>query len=142
MKNLYTVVALVVVLFVAFLSSEKAEANVSTTLSDYAYDFSSVGYEIEVTATSQYHNPLNSGDYFRLIDGAYTMNTLFDGLSRKGRKNFEKFYNAECEYAFGDRICKVTAAGEVELDSSMKMILTANVITVTGAKTGETITFK
>ena len=138
MKNLLTAVALTLTL----ATSTAVAAPVTTTLSNYAYDFSSVGYEIEVTANSQYHNPLNSGDYFRMTDGAYTMNTLFDGLSRKGRKDFEKFYNAECKHSFDDKICNVTVAGEVELDDSMQMILTANVITITGAKTGETLTFK
>jgi hypothetical protein len=139
MKNLLTAVALTLTL----TASAAVAAPVATTLSNYAYDFSSVGYEIELTAESYYHNPLNAGDYFRMIDGEYTMKTLFDGLSRKGRKSFEQFYNAQCEdVSYSSKGCRVTVSGEVELDSSMKMILTANEITVFGIKTNKRASFK
>ena len=111
-----------------------------TTLPDYAYDFASVGYEIEVTGTSRYFDALNAGDYFSLREGDYTMKTLFDGLSRKSRKAFVTFYNSECDYGTGK--CQITVSGEVELDDAMGMVLTANSISITGAKTGETADFK
>ena len=111
-----------------------------TTLSDYAYDFASIGYEIEVSGTSNYFNALNAGDYFNLKEGDYTLKTLFDGLSRKNRKAFVAFYNSECEYNYS-KDCQITVSGEVELDDSMGMVLTANSVSITGAKTGETADF-
>ena len=111
-----------------------------TTLSDYAYDFASIGYVIEVTATSRYFNALNAGDYFNLKEGDYTLKTMFDGLTRKDRKAFVTFYNSECGYDEGD--CQITVSGEVELDDSMGMVLTANSINITGAKTGTTAVFE
>ena len=113
----------------------------NTTLSDYAYDFASIGYEIEVTGSSYYHNPLNSGDYFRLMEGDYTMETMFDGLSRKARKEFVAFYNKECPHDYGDADCHITVTGEVELDEDMKMVLTANAIKVIKTKSGKTADF-
>ena len=111
-----------------------------TTLSDYAYDFASIGYEIEVSGKSNYFNALNAGDYFNLKEGDYTLKTLFDGLSRKNRKAFVTFYNSECEYNYS-KDCRMTVSGEVELDDSMGMVLTANSISITGAKTGKTADF-
>ena len=111
-----------------------------TTLSDYAYDFASIGYEIEVSGKSNYFDALNAGDYFNLKEGDYTLKTLFDGLSRKNRKAFVAFYNSECEYNYSNE-CQITASGEVELDDSMGMVLTANSVSITGAKTGETADF-
>ena len=45
---------------------------VSTTLKDYAYDFSTIGYEISFPASSGYYSSMNAGDYFNAKDDGYT----------------------------------------------------------------------
>ncbi len=112
------------------ISSSAIAAPVNVTLSDYAFDFTAVGYEISVTGLSSYFEPLNAGDYFSLRDGAYTMKTVIGGLSRKNKKTFINYYNKNCKESFIGSDCHIRVTGEVALDDNMKMFLTADEIKV------------
>ena len=114
------------------ISSSALAAPVKVTLSNYAFDFTSVGYEISVIGTSYYiSDPLDSDDYFSLKDGGYTMETVIGGLSRTNKKSFINYYNENCKYSVGGRhACHLMVTGEVALNDVMKMILTADEIKV------------
>ena len=66
---------------------------VSTTLKDYAYDFSTIGYEISFPASSGYYSSMNAGDYFNAKDDGYTIKVRIEGLSRNNRRDFVSYYN-------------------------------------------------
>tara|TARA_Y100000814_G_scaffold121400_1_gene86990 strand:- start:511 stop:921 length:411 start_codon:yes stop_codon:yes gene_type:complete len=99
-----------------------------TTLEDYAYDFSTIGYEIVFPATSGYFDAMNAGDYFNAKDKGYTIKVRIESLSRNSRREFVSYYNENCKYDFMNDTCPITVSGEVELDESMGMILTAKKI--------------
>ena len=86
-----------------------------TTLEDYAYDFSNIGYEISFSASSSYFIPMTADDYFNATDGGYTLKVYIDGLSRKSRKDFVPYYNKECELSFDGTECQLFIEGEIEL---------------------------
>ena len=98
--------------------------SVSTTLENYAYDFSIIGYDIKFPATSEYYEPMNAGDYFRAKDKGYTIKVRIETLSRNSRKEFVSYYNQNCKYDM-DETCRMIIAGEVELNESMEMMLSA-----------------
>ena len=97
-----------------------------TTLEDYAYDFSNIGYEISFSASSSYFIPMTADDYFNATDGGYTLKVYIDGLSRKSRKDFVPYYNKECELSFDGSECQLFIEGEIELDETMTMNLKAS----------------
>jgi len=99
-----------------------------TTLKDYAYDFSAIGYEIIFPATSGYFDTMNAGDYFNAKDKGYTIKVRIESLSRNSRREFVSFYNENCKYDFMQDTCPMVISGEVELDESMSMVLTAKKI--------------
>ena len=101
---------------------------VSTTLKDYAYDFSTIGYEISFPASSGYYSSMNAGDYFNAKDGGYTIKVRIEGLSRNNRRDFVSYYNENCKVDYSQETCPMIVEGEVELDDSMTMILTAKKI--------------
>ncbi len=101
-----------------------------TSLEEYAYDFATIGYDVTITGDSTYFDPMNAGDYFTLEDSGYTLETRIDGMSRKGKKEFIKFYNANCEISWTDvSYCNITVTGETELNEMMALVLTATSIT-------------
>lgn len=114
------------ILFIVF-SGIKAEL-VQTTLEDYAYDFASIGHEISFFATSAYFIPMSADDYFNASYGGYTLEVRINALSRKAKKDFVPYYNKNCETTFSGDDCKIFLEGEIELNSSMKMILKAKKI--------------
>ena len=101
---------------------------IPTTLEDYAYDFSLVGYEIEFPATSGYFSAMNAGDYFKAYDKGYSIKVRIEKLSRSSRRDFISFYNEICKDDFVNDVCPMIVSGEVELDKSMSMILSAKKI--------------
>ncbi len=101
---------------------------IPTTLEDYAYDFSLVGYEIEFPATSGYFSAMNAGDYFKAYDKGYSIKVRIERLSRNSRKDFISYYNENCKDDFVNDVCPMIVFGEVELDKSMSMILSAKKI--------------
>ena len=113
------------------ISPSALAAPPEVALSDYAFDFTAVGYEISVTGQSSYFSDqLDAGDYIDLRDGGYTIKTVIDGLSRKNKKKFINFYNKNCKKAFMGTACHMKVTGEVALDDNMKMFLTADEIKV------------
>ena len=50
-----------------------------TTLKDYAYDFSAIGYEIIFPATSGYFDAMNAGDYFNAKHSLQSIIDNYDG---------------------------------------------------------------
>lgn len=108
------------------------------TLPDYAFDFTTVGYEISVTGWSSYFSdPLDAKDYFELKDGGYTMRTVVGRLTRQNKKAFIDYYNKNCKKAFSGRDCRLMVTGEVALDDQMKMFLTADDIKVCNSDCSE-----
>ena len=101
---------------------------ISTTLQDYAYDFSTIGYEITIPAISGYFDAMNAGDYFNAKDKGYTIKVRIESLSRNSRREFVSYYNENCKYDFMNDTCPMMVSGEVELDESMAMVLTAKKI--------------
>jgi hypothetical protein len=101
---------------------------ISTTLQDYAYDFSTIGYEIIFPAISGYFDAMNAGDYFHAKDKGYTIKVRIEGLSRNSRRDFVSYYNENCKNDFMNDTCPMAVSGEVELDESMGMVLTAKKI--------------
>ena len=132
MKKLKTNIAvdlkIFTLLFVLMISTSSAEP-VETTLKDYAYDFSSIGYEISFPASSEYFDPMNAGDYFNAKHAGYTIKVRIEGLNRNNRRDFVSHYNENCKYGYSsNEICPMVLTGEIELNENMKMILTAKKI--------------
>ena len=121
--------------FITFLFAKP----VSTTLQDYAYDFSTIGYEIAFPASSSYFIPMTADDYFNATDGSYTLEVRIDGLSRKARKDFVTYYNENCELSFSDKECQLYLEGEIELTGTMSMILKAKKIDFLSSDRSQTI---
>ncbi len=112
---------------------------VKTTLENYAYDFSAIGYEIAFPASSTYFIPMTADDYFNATDGSYTLEVRIDGLSRKARKDFVAYYNENCELSFSDKECQLYLEGEIELTGTMSMILKAKKIDFLSSDRSQTI---
>ena len=112
------------IISISILSSR----TVATTLKDYAYDFSTIGYEISFPASSGYYSSMNAGDYFNAKDDGYTIKVRIEGLSRNNRRDFVSYYNENCKVDYTQETCPMIVEGEVELDDSMSMILTAKKI--------------
>ena len=118
-------------LTIATMSYSAMAAPPEVALSDYAFDFTTVGYEISVTGQSSYFSDqLDAGDSIALRDGGYTIKTVIDGLSRKNKKEFINYYNKNCKKSFMGSACHMKITGEVALDDTMKMFLTADEIKV------------
>lgn len=101
------------------ISAVRAEP-VTVSLGDYAFNFAEHGYEITVEGTTGFHGQKKTTDDFIWIyDDGYSLWSRIDRLSRSDRQSFLDFYNAHCEWRTK---CTVSAAGEVELDSDLKMI--------------------
>ena len=108
-----------------------ASANTKTTLSNYAYDFTTVGYEITVTGIADTgFSPLSTGGSFQVVDGDYRITTTINGISRKNRRAFNDYFNANCTF---DKPCDVRIEGEVEMNSNMTMVLTARKVEFIGS---------
>ena len=102
---------------------------VSTTLKDYAYDFSTIGYEISFPAQSSSYSILSAGDYFRAKYDGYSMKVRIETLSRNSKRDFVTYYNENCKSDYSkDEICPMIVEGEVELDDDMQMVLIAKKI--------------
>lgn len=100
---------------------------VNTTLEEYAFDFSSIGYEITFPATTAYFlDPMTGNDYFTVSSNGYSLEARIDKLSRKGRKEFTEFFNLNCKNDFSTPKCDIELTGEVELDDKYKMIIWAS----------------
>ena len=114
---------------------------VETSLKDYAFDFSSVGYEISFFANTHYiSDPMNTNDYFRVSADGYSLKAKVDGLSRKGRKSFIAYFNENCKFDFiNESKCLIKISGEVTLDEEFCMHLSAKKINFLNPKTNETI---
>ena len=124
MKKNKTILSIIFIFFISILSAR----TVSTTLKDYAYDFSAIGYEISFPASSGYYSSMNAGDYFNAKHDGYTIKVRIEGLSRNNRREFVSYYNENCKVAYTKETCPMAVEGEVELDDSMSMILTAKKI--------------
>lgn len=124
--------------FIIFLGLLQANP-IKTTLENYAYDFSSIGYEISFPASSSYFIPMSADDYFNATDGGYTLEVRIDGLSRKARKDFVSYYNDNCELTFSGEECQLLLEGEIELTSTMSMILKAKKIDFLSSDKSKTI---
>ena len=86
---------------------------IPTTLEDYAYDFSLIGYEIEFPATSGYFSAMNAGDYFKAYDKGYSIKVRIERLSRNSRKDFISFYNENCKDDFVNDVCPMIVSGAI-----------------------------
>jgi len=114
---------------------------VETTLKDYAFDFSSVGYEISFFANTRYFSdPMNPFDYFKVSADGYTMKAKADGLSRNGLKSFIAYFNDNCKFRFAARHkCSIRISGEVKIDEDFRMLISAKKIDFLNKETHEII---
>ncbi len=117
-----------ILILIIFSTSILYARTFTTTLKDYAYDFSTIGYEISFPASSGYYSSMNAGDYFNAKDDGYTIKVRIEGLSRNNRRDFVSYYNENCKVDYTQETCPMIVEGEVELDDSMSMILTAKKI--------------
>ena len=131
-------VALASMVFTSSVAAEPAK----TTLKDYAFDFTEIGYEIAFSGETRYlSRPMTSNDYFEVSADGYSLKARADRLSRKGRKMFAEYFNANCKLSFGsDDKCVVMLSGEVELDDKFQMLIWANKVDFIDPKTGSVIT--
>mgnify|MGYP006192948999 CR=1 FL=1 len=113
-----------ILVFFSMIYSE----TVPTNLKDYAYDFPSIGYDISFPATSSYYSELKAGDSFKGENEGYKIIVRIENLSRNNRREFISYYNKNCKDDYSNDICPMIIEGEVELDESMSMILTAKKI--------------
>ena len=115
--------------FVALAGRLALAEPVRVSLADYAFDFTTIGYEIEITGTTaNLMESLSSGGHISISDDDYSIKAVVDGLGRRGRKEFIDFFNAHC-IGFTAR-CPITASGEIELGGSMQMVLRINEATI------------
>lgn len=114
---------------------------VETTMKDYAFDFSSVGYEISFFANTRYiSDPMNANDYFSVSADGYTMEANADGLSRNGLKSFIAYFNDNCKFRFAARHkCSIRISGEVKVDENFHMLIWAKKIDFLDNETNEVI---
>lgn len=130
----------IIVAFIMCITTIPAMAEpVETTMKDYAFDFSSVGYEISFFAEAKYMtDPMNTNDYFNVSADGYSLKAKADGLSRKGRKSFIAYFNDNCEENFIDEIiCSIRISGEVALDENFCMVISSKRIDILNKKTKE-----
>jgi len=93
-----------------------------TTLEDYAFDFTSIGYEIEVSGKTSIFST-SADQWIWLRDTGRKVKVNFSTLSRNGRKQVIDHMNSSCK-GFGVT-CPVTVKGEVEFDEDMQMQIKA-----------------
>ena len=122
-----------------FIVSLLHSSPVKTTLENYAYDFPEIGYEISFPASSSYFIPMSADDYFNAQDEGYTLEVRIDALSRKATKDFISYYNDNCELSFTGEDCQLELEGEIELTSTMSMILKAKKIDFLSTDRSKTI---
>ena len=116
-------------MFILVFFSMIFSRTVPTNLKDYAYDFPSIGYDISFPATSSYYSELKAGDSFKGENEGYKIIVRIENLSRNNRREFISYYNKNCKSDYSsNNICPMIIEGEVELDESMSMILTAKKI--------------
>ena len=119
------------VMLAALHAAPAASEPVQVTLPDYAFDFPTYGYEITVTGTvNNLNDNLTADDYTTITDEGYKLKTLIDRMGRGNRREFIKFFNANCIGFSPDDACPITASGEVELDDSMQMIFRISTATI------------
>ena len=119
MKRILCALAVVAAGYATPAASESPHVS----LADYAFDFSTYGYEITVSGvTRNFQDKLTADDYITINDDGYKLKTLIDRMKRKDRQQFISFFNSHCVVGFGESGCRITAAGDVELDENMRMI--------------------
>ena len=91
----------------------------SVSLAEYAFNFPEHGYEIVINGETGDFRAKASDDFIYVRDGGYTVWTRIARLSRTDRQRFLDFYNTHCKHM---EPCAITAIGEIELDSKLKMV--------------------
>ena len=100
-------------------------------MADYAFDFPTYGFEIQVIGTTKnYTDTLTADDFINIKDHGYTLKTLIDRMNRKDRQQFISFFNAHCILGFGPGGCNIRADGDIELDDKMRMIFRMSTVTI------------
>ena len=121
----------ILVMSVAVYAASAASEPVPVSLADYAFDFPTSGFEIQVTGTTKnYTDTLTADDFINIVDNGYTLKTLIDRMNRKDRQQFISFFNAHCILGFGPGGCAIMAAGDIELDEKMRMIFRMSTVTI------------
>lgn len=109
------------VLFAVAGALPAASEPVRVKLSDYAFDFPTYGYEIEVHGvTANFVDKLTADDHITIRDDGYSLKTLIDRMARRDRQQFITFFNGHCIGFTAS--CTITASGDIELDEDMRMI--------------------
>ena len=122
MKKLFILIAFL------FSSFSLLAEPVETTLQDYAFDFTEIGYDIIFVANVLHFGNSTPTDTFLVQSDGYNVSMKIDRLSRKGKRDFTKYVNKNCEAGPGGSSCTVKVSGEVSLNREFKIVIWARTI--------------